>query len=88
MEISDLLAHDAVVAKLNVSSKKQLLQELARIAAPRVGMDERIIFDTLLDRCPNLKAVVFECERNTMEECLESFGLLEQRLAGTPLAVS
>ena len=50
MEISDLLAHDAVVAKLNVSSKKQLLQELARIAAPAVDMDERAIFDTLLER--------------------------------------
>lgn len=50
MEISDLLAHDAVVAKLNVSSKKQLLQELARIAAPSVDMDERAIFDTLLER--------------------------------------
>lgn len=50
MELSDLLSADAVIEKLNVASKKQALQELARRAASVTGLDERAIFDTLLER--------------------------------------
>lgn len=49
MEISDLLQPDAVVT-LKASSKKQVLQELAKIAASVTGLGERKIFDTLLER--------------------------------------
>jgi nitrogen PTS system EIIA component len=49
MEISDLLQTDAVVI-LKASSKKQVLQELAKKAAGITGLSERKIFDTLLER--------------------------------------
>lgn len=49
MEISDLLQPDAVVM-LKASSKKQVLQELAKKAATITGLSERKIFDTLLER--------------------------------------
>ena len=50
MEISDLLSIEAVVPKLSVTSKKQALQELAKRAHTVTGLDERRIFDTLLER--------------------------------------
>jgi len=50
MEISDLLSVEAVVPKLSVTSKKQALQELAKRAHTVTGLDERRIFDTLLER--------------------------------------
>lgn len=50
MEISDILGLDGVVEKLNATSKKQALQELSRRAAQIVGVDERRIFETLLER--------------------------------------
>ncbi|WP_259782008.1 PTS IIA-like nitrogen regulatory protein PtsN [Aestuariispira ectoiniformans] len=50
MEIQDLVSAEAVIAKLNASSKKQLLQELSKRAATLTGLAEREIFDTLLER--------------------------------------
>ncbi len=50
MEISDLLTPGAVIPKLTASSKKQALQELSKTAAALTGMNERSIFDTLLER--------------------------------------
>ena len=50
MEIEDLLTPDAVIAKLSASSKKQALQELSKHAAGMTGLNERTIFDTLLER--------------------------------------
>lgn len=50
MEIRDLISADAVVADLAVSSKKQALQELAKRAHRLTGLDERSVFDTLLER--------------------------------------
>lgn len=50
MELCDLLSAEAVIEKLNVTSKKQALQEVARRAAGLIGADERAIFDTLLER--------------------------------------
>ncbi len=49
MEISDLLKPDAVVI-LKASSKKHVLQELAKRAAQFTEIGERKIFDTLLER--------------------------------------
>ena len=49
MEISDLLKPDAVVF-LKASSKKHVLQELAKHAAQLTDISERKIFDTLLER--------------------------------------
>ena len=50
MEITEIVAPDAVLANLKVTSKKQVLQELAQRAAKLSGLDERTIFDTLLER--------------------------------------
>ena len=50
MEIAELISPAAVVARLRVGSKKQLLQELAKRAAELSGLGERQIFDVLLVR--------------------------------------
>ncbi|WP_135079781.1 PTS IIA-like nitrogen regulatory protein PtsN [Terasakiella sp. SH-1] len=50
MEISDILTPERVVAGLRATSKKQALQELARHASEVTGLNERAIFDVLLER--------------------------------------
>ncbi|MFN3459573.1 MAG: PTS IIA-like nitrogen regulatory protein PtsN [Oceanibaculum sp.] len=50
MEIMDLISPDAVIASLRATSKKQALQELARKAADLTGLEERRIFEVLLER--------------------------------------
>ena len=50
MDISDLLTPDSVIANLRATSKKQVLQELARRAAHLVGLHERRVFDVLVER--------------------------------------
>jgi PTS system nitrogen regulatory IIA component len=51
MDISDLLTPDSVIASLRgVTTKKQVLQELARRAAFIVGLHERRVFDVLVER--------------------------------------
>lgn len=49
MEISDILKPDAVIT-LKASSKKHVLQELAKHAAHITEVNERRVFDTLLER--------------------------------------
>ncbi len=50
MEISDLLTLDSVIPNLKVTSKKQSLQELARRAEDLFDLDEREVFNVLLER--------------------------------------
>ena len=50
MEISDLLKPEAVISGLKAGSKKQVLQELARHAAQITGVNDKKIFETLLER--------------------------------------
>ena len=50
MNISDLLAPEAVIASLKAQSKKQLLQELAVRAHAQTGLPEKQIFETLIER--------------------------------------
>ncbi|HLB06469.1 MAG TPA: PTS sugar transporter subunit IIA, partial [Alphaproteobacteria bacterium] len=50
MDIADLLSLEGVLARLKAASKKQLLQELAQHAATLSGLDERQIFEVLLER--------------------------------------
>ena len=50
MEIMNLLTPDGVIPNLRVTSKKQALQELAKQAAEVTGLQERMIFDVLLER--------------------------------------
>jgi PTS system nitrogen regulatory IIA component len=50
MDLSDLIAADAVIPALKANSKKQILQMLSEKAADVTGLPEREIFDTLLQR--------------------------------------
>lgn len=50
MKLEDLVSFEAVIPNLKASSKKQALQELAERASKIVGIDERLIFDVLLER--------------------------------------
>jgi len=50
MEIEDLLNPSGVIARLRATSKKQVLQELAKRAAEATGLPERQIFEVLLER--------------------------------------
>ncbi len=50
MSLDGLLAADAVICDLKATSKKHLLQELAGYAAEVSALDERTVFDALLER--------------------------------------
>jgi nitrogen PTS system EIIA component len=50
MQLTDILSSEAVLPALKATSKKQLLQELAQTAAKVSGLDQRIVFETLLQR--------------------------------------
>ena len=50
MDICDLLTRERVVCALKTPSKKQTLQEIAQRAAAFTGLNERTIFDVLLER--------------------------------------
>ncbi|MFT0891915.1 PTS IIA-like nitrogen regulatory protein PtsN [Pseudochelatococcus sp. G4_1912] len=50
MPLIDILTPDAIVPALKASGKKQALQEIAAKAANLTGLDEREIYDTLLQR--------------------------------------
>ena len=50
MEIIDLITPETTVAKLSTSSKKQVLQEMSRLASIQSGIHEREILDVLMER--------------------------------------
>jgi PTS system nitrogen regulatory IIA component len=50
MPLTDLVAPNAVIPALKVNSKKQAIQEIAARAAAVSGQNERVIFETLLQR--------------------------------------
>lgn len=50
MEISDLITPATVIPALKVTSKKQALQELSRLSAGITGLDERTVFEILVER--------------------------------------
>lgn len=50
MDVTDLVQPKAIIPSLKASSKKQVLQELARKASEITGIDQREIFDVLLER--------------------------------------
>ena len=50
MKIIDILSKGAIVPNGSYGSKRQLLEELAKVAATQTGLDERIVFDALLER--------------------------------------
>jgi nitrogen PTS system EIIA component len=50
MDLADILAPDAIVPSLNVTCKKQALQELSQRAADVTGIESRDIYEALLQR--------------------------------------
>ena len=50
MDLDDIITTDSVIPRLKASSKKQVLQELARKASEISGLEEREVFDVLLER--------------------------------------
>ena len=50
MEIKELLVPNAVKIKLKATSKKQVLQELAKMAEILTGLNERDILNVLIER--------------------------------------
>jgi PTS system nitrogen regulatory IIA component len=50
MQLGDLISPEAVVPSLKVKTKKQLLQDVSARASRLTGLEERTIFDTLLQR--------------------------------------
>ena len=50
MELADLITPRSVVAQLRATNKKQALQELAKRAAALTGLQERTIYDVLIER--------------------------------------
>jgi len=50
MKISDILVADAVLANVKAKNKKQLLTELADLAAGQTGLDKNVIIDALIER--------------------------------------
>jgi nitrogen PTS system EIIA component len=50
MDLSDLIRPDSVLPSLKANSKKQVIQELAEKGAAVTGLEERQIFDTLVQR--------------------------------------
>lgn len=50
MDLSDLIRPDSVLPAMKANSKRQAIQELAAKGAALTGIDERTIFDALLQR--------------------------------------
>lgn len=50
MPLTDLVTPNAIIPALKVNSKKQAVQELAAKAAKLTGLNERVIFEALLQR--------------------------------------
>jgi nitrogen PTS system EIIA component len=50
MDLGDILAPDAVISSLQVTCKKQALQELAQRAAEMTNIESREIYEALLQR--------------------------------------
>jgi PTS system nitrogen regulatory IIA component len=50
MDLSELIRPESVMPALKASSKRQAIQELAAKGAELTGIDERVIFDALVQR--------------------------------------
>jgi len=50
MKIAEILKPDAVLCDVKAKSKKQLLTELATLAAKKTGLDATMVLDALIER--------------------------------------
>ena len=50
MRLSEIMSANSIVLSIKANSKRQLLQELAQKASELTGINDRTIFDTILER--------------------------------------
>ncbi|WP_455477056.1 PTS IIA-like nitrogen regulatory protein PtsN [Bartonella sp. B41] len=50
MDLSELITPEAIIPSLKANSKKQVLQILSEKASELTGIDENVVFDTVLQR--------------------------------------
>ncbi len=50
MKIKDILSPDAIICNSSATSKKQLLEDLSRLAAEKTGVDGHAVLDALVER--------------------------------------
>ena len=50
MALSDLLSADSVLGTLSATNRKQALQVLSEAAGAKLGLDSRIVFDSVMER--------------------------------------
>lgn len=50
MKLSEIMSGNSILMGLKSSNKRQMLQDMAAIAAEITGINERTIFDTILER--------------------------------------
>jgi len=50
MELADILSKDCVIACAKATSKRQLLQQFAEMAASAADLDKQVVFETLMNR--------------------------------------
>jgi PTS system nitrogen regulatory IIA component len=50
MDLGDLIKPEGIIASLKAKSKKQVLHDLSQKAGELTGLDDRVIFETLLQR--------------------------------------
>lgn len=50
MDISDLVSPSTVAIRAGVTTKRQLMNLLAELAAPELGVAEKVLFDGLMER--------------------------------------
>lgn len=50
MKLSEIMSGNSIIMGLKSGNKRQMLQDMATIAAEITGINERTIFDTILER--------------------------------------
>jgi PTS system nitrogen regulatory IIA component len=50
MKISDIMSIDSILLSVKAKNKRQLLEEVAHLAAEKTKIDERTIFDAIWER--------------------------------------
>lgn len=78
MRLSEIMSANSVVLSLKANNKRQLLQALAQKASELTGINDRTIFDTILER-ENLGSTGFgggtALPHGRLSELQEVFGL-------------
>ena len=85
----DHLPHERVM-EIHVAGAREVevdgLSVILDDHTPNILPDTWSILDAVVPCAQNLRALVFECERNSLETCLGGFQELKTHLLGTPFA--